>query len=143
MISTPLDTSTPYGRTAAIAAFAAARSDPWRSVNARRSGRDSVARATSASAGCGYTPANIYTAYDLNPLYRAGFNGKGRTLVLIEPCGTPTLLADANTFSKRFGLPALTSANFHIVSYPAPSACSPQPAPATPPPPKCSLTISS
>jgi subtilase family serine protease len=78
----------------------------------------------SVAAGCGYTPAKIYAAYNLNPLYRAGFDGKGQTIELIEPCGTPTLQADANTFSKRFGLPALTSANFRIVNYPAPSACS-------------------
>jgi len=78
---------------------------------------------SSGSAGCGYSPSNIYTAYNLNGLYAEGYDGAGQTIVLIEYCGSPTILNDANTFSERFGLPKLTASNFRIINYPAPSAC--------------------
>jgi len=74
-------------------------------------------------AGCGYTPQNIYTAYNLTPLYDKGLNGKGQTIVIIDWCGSPTILGDANAFSKQFGLPKLTPANFTIINT-APSYCS-------------------
>ena len=76
-----------------------------------------------AKAGCGYTPADVYAAYNLGALYSQGLDGAGQTITLIEPCGSPTLTSDANGFSKGFGLPALTSANFAIVHYPGPSVC--------------------
>lgn len=79
---------------------------------------------SSGSAGCGYSPANIYAAYNLNGLYAEGYNGAGQTIVIMDWCGSPTILADANTFSKKFGLPELTASNFSIITYPAPSDCS-------------------
>jgi subtilase family serine protease len=76
-----------------------------------------------ASPGCGYSPANIYAAYNLNGLYAEGYNGAGQTIVIIDGCGSSTILEDANTFSKKFGLPELTQSNFNVIDYPAPSAC--------------------
>lgn len=73
-------------------------------------------------AGCGYAPADIHAAYNLNALYAEGYNGRGQTIVLIEDCGSPTLLDDANTFSERFGLPLLTPSDFSVTSM-GPSAC--------------------
>ncbi|MGA8273454.1 MAG: S53 family peptidase [Candidatus Sulfotelmatobacter sp.] len=75
------------------------------------------------SAGCGYTPEPIQTAYNLTKLYAEGFNGKGQTIVIIDWCGTPTITADANAFSKKFGLPLLNSKNFSIIYTPTPSLC--------------------
>ncbi len=69
---------------------------------------------THNSAGCGYTPPEIWTAYNLTGLYQAGFDGTGQTIVIIDWCGSPTIQDDANTFSAMFGLPPLTSSNFHI-----------------------------
>jgi subtilase family serine protease len=77
----------------------------------------------SPTPGCGYSPANVYGAYNLNGLYAEGYNGAGQTIVIIDWCGSPTILQDANVFSKRFGLPPLTSSNFNIIST-GPSACS-------------------
>jgi len=77
---------------------------------------------SSGSLGCGYSPSNIYAAYNLNELYAEGYNGAGQTIVLIDACGSPTITDDANTFSKKFGLPKLTASNFNIV-YTAPSTC--------------------
>jgi subtilase family serine protease len=69
-------------------------------------------------AGCGYTPPEIWTAYNLNSLYKEGYDGTGQTIVIIDWCGSPTIQADANAFSARFGLPPLTSSNFTI-TYPS------------------------
>ena len=79
---------------------------------------------TSSLLGCGYAPANLYAAYNLSGLYAEGFNGSGQTIVIIDWCGSPTILNDANAFSKRFGLPKLTASNFSILNYPGPSTCS-------------------
>src|ERR1700733_10072851 len=68
------------------------------------------------SQGCGYTPAEIHTAYNLTGLYNEGFDGSGQTIVIIDWCGSPTIRADANTFSAAYGLPPLPSANFSIIN---------------------------
>ncbi len=78
----------------------------------------------SGNFGCGYSPANVRAAYGLDGLYAEGFNGTGQTVVIIDWCGSPTILEDANAFSSKFGLPKLTPANFSIINYPTPSACS-------------------
>jgi subtilase family serine protease len=79
---------------------------------------------TKSIEGCGYTPAQIHTAYNLNALYKEGYDGTGQTIVIIDWCGSPTIKSDANAFSALFGLPPLTAANFKIINYPAPSFCS-------------------
>jgi subtilase family serine protease len=79
---------------------------------------------TKNTEGCGYTPEEIHSAYNLNGLYAEGFDGTGQTIVIIDWCGSPTIKGDANAFSAKFGLPALTNANFKIVEYPTPSTCS-------------------
>lgn len=66
------------------------------------------------SAGCGYSPSEIWAAYNLNGLYKAGYDGTGQTIVIIDWCGSPSIESDANAFSARFGLPPLTKSNFHI-----------------------------
>jgi subtilase family serine protease len=73
--------------------------------------------------GCGYTPPEIYTAYNLSALYKQGYDGKGQTIVIFEICDTATIQSDANAFSAQFDLPALTSANFGVIDYPVPSPC--------------------
>jgi subtilase family serine protease len=80
--------------------------------------------ATNPSPGCGYTPAEMSTAYNLSGLYNEGYNGAGQTIAIIDWCGSPTIQQDANAFSKRFGLPMLTSSNFNIIQVPTPSQCS-------------------
>ncbi len=72
--------------------------------------------------GCGYTPPEIHTAYNLPALYNEGYDGKGQTIVIFEICNT-TIQSDANAFSAQFGLPALTSANFSVIEYPVPHPC--------------------
>ena len=75
------------------------------------------------SAGCGYTPPPIQTAYGLTGLYAEGFDGTGQTIGIIDWCGSLTIQRDANAFSAQFGLPALTSSNFAITYIPTASLC--------------------
>jgi subtilase family serine protease len=83
---------------------------------------------TSSLTGCGYTPADIQAAYGLTALYSKGLDGTGQTIIIIDWCGSPTITGDANAFSKKYGLPPLTSSNFSIVDYPGTSSCaSPDP----------------
>ena len=75
------------------------------------------------SAGCGYTPAPIQTAYNLTGLYNEGYTGAGQTIGIIDWCGSLTIQNDANAFSAMFGLPPLTSSNFTITYTPTASSC--------------------
>jgi subtilase family serine protease len=74
-------------------------------------------------AGCGYTPPEIQAAYGLTSLYANGLTGAGQTIVILDWCGEETITSDANKFSAKFGLPALTPLNFAIVNYPGASDC--------------------
>ncbi|NUP49024.1 MAG: S8 family serine peptidase [Catenulispora sp.] len=55
-----------------------------------------------------YDPAQYRSAYDYNPLYRAGIDGRGRTIVIVDSFGSPTIQHDLDTFDAQFGLPPLT-----------------------------------
>ena len=54
-----------------------------------------------------YTPLQYHTAYDLNPLYSRGITGAGRTIVIVDSFGSPTIASDIKTFDAQFGLPSL------------------------------------
>ncbi len=56
--------------------------------------------------GGGLTPAQIQTAYNLGPLLRDGIDGKGQTIVIVDPFGSPTIAHDLAVFDTQFGLPA-------------------------------------
>ena len=60
-----------------------------------------------ASAGipC-YAPFQLQQAYDLKPLYARGLTGRGRTIVIVDAFGSPTVKADLKKFDTDFGLPA-------------------------------------
>src|ERR1017187_4383044 len=52
-----------------------------------------------------YTPLQYRTAYDLNPLYSRGITGSGRTIVIVDSYGSPTIQNDIKVFDAQFGLP--------------------------------------
>ena len=80
--------------------------------------------ANAGPGGCGYTPPEIQAAYNLTGLYNEGLDGTGQTIVIIDWCGSPTITADANTFSAAYGLPALTpGVNFNILNSSTPPTC--------------------
>jgi subtilase family serine protease len=52
-----------------------------------------------------YTPVQYRVAYDLGPLYRQGITGRGRTIVIVESFGSPTIGHDIKVFDAAFGFP--------------------------------------
>jgi subtilase family serine protease len=52
-----------------------------------------------------YTPVQYRVAYDLNPLYRRGITGKGKTIVIVDSFGSPTIQHDLHVFDQQFGFP--------------------------------------
>jgi subtilase family serine protease len=52
-----------------------------------------------------YSPPQIEQAYDLPPLYARGLTGQGRTIVIVDPYGSPTIRHDLDVFDDAFGLP--------------------------------------
>jgi subtilase family serine protease len=74
---------------------------------------DTVGSATDGNA-C-YGPGQIRTAYDINPLLNQGLDGSGRTIVIVDAYGSPTINQDLQLFDTAFGLPA---PNFSIVTMP-------------------------
>jgi subtilase family serine protease len=53
-----------------------------------------------------YSPLQVQRAYDMQPLYSRGLNGAGRTIVIVDSFGSPTVAADLAQFDSDFGLPA-------------------------------------
>jgi subtilase family serine protease len=52
-----------------------------------------------------YSPQEIRKAYDVTPLIKSGFTGKGQTIVIIDSYGSPTLVSDLKTFDAGYHLP--------------------------------------
>jgi subtilase family serine protease len=52
-----------------------------------------------------YQPAQLDQAYDLNTLHNHGIDGRGRTIVIVDSFGSPTIQSDLHTFDQTFGLP--------------------------------------
>jgi subtilase family serine protease len=61
-----------------------------------------------ASDPAGFTPQQIWTAYDFQPLLNAGYNGAGQTIAIVDAYGSKSIQTDVATFSSQFGLPSLT-----------------------------------
>jgi subtilase family serine protease len=52
-----------------------------------------------------YQPDQIRKAYDLAPLYAQGYDGRGRTIVIVDAFGSPSIQNDLHVFDQTFGLP--------------------------------------
>jgi subtilase family serine protease len=57
-----------------------------------------------------YTPVQYRVAYDLNSLYRGQATGRqitgaGKTIVIVDSFGSPTIANDLHTFDQQFGFP--------------------------------------
>ena len=57
-----------------------------------------------------YTPVQYRVAYDLNPLYSGAATGRaitgaGKTIVIVDSFGSPTIESDLQTFDAQFGFP--------------------------------------
>jgi subtilase family serine protease len=52
-----------------------------------------------------YQPFQLEKAYNLKPLRDAGIDGRGRTIVIVDSFGSPTIEHDLRVFDQTFGLP--------------------------------------
>jgi subtilase family serine protease len=59
-------------------------------------------------------PADLATIYNLNPVFTAGYSGKGQTIALIEDTDLFSA-SDWNTFRSKFGLSTYTSGSLTTV----------------------------
>jgi len=53
-----------------------------------------------------YGPSQIRQAYDMQPLYNAGLTGAGKTIMIVDAFGSPTIQSDLATFDSTYGIPA-------------------------------------
>jgi subtilase family serine protease len=53
-----------------------------------------------------YDPAQLQQAYSLGGIYSRNITGKGTTIALVDPYGSPTIGKDLGTFDSAFGLPS-------------------------------------
>lgn len=63
-------------------------------------------------------PADLATIYNFNPLFAAGYSGKGQTIVVLEDSDVFST-ADWTTFRSRLGLSGYTSGSFTQVHPPS------------------------
>ncbi len=61
---------------------------------------------------CGYTPAQLRGAYDVQSAVNHGNNGHGVTVAIIDAYANPTMLADSNALSASQGEPLLTAGQY-------------------------------
>jgi len=70
-----------------------------------------------------YTPNTIRKAYGIDNLINKGYTGKGRTIVIIDAFGSPSIASDLALFDAKFGIPAPPS--LKIVTMPGTPAFDP------------------
>src|SRR5204862_3374367 len=61
------------------------------------------AQCFSAGRRC-FTPQGVRAAYNLQPLYSAGLDGRGRTIAIVDSYGSDTMAHDLHVFDSAFGL---------------------------------------
>jgi subtilase family serine protease len=69
-------------------------------------------------APCGYVGEQLRGAYGLPTVGTAPYTGAGQTVAIIDAYASPTILADANTYSQKHGLPAFKGGQFSQVVAP-------------------------
>jgi subtilase family serine protease len=52
-----------------------------------------------------FTPQAIQSAYHVGPLYAGGWNGRGKTIAIVDAWGSDTIAHDLHVFNNAFGLP--------------------------------------
>jgi subtilase family serine protease len=60
-----------------------------------------------------YQPSELQAAYNEQSLFNRGITGRGKTIVIVDSFGSPTIRSDLATFDRAFGLPAPPS--FRII----------------------------
>lgn len=71
-------------------------------------GADPANTADGTIGPCGYSPSDISTIYGLGKAYAQGVNGKGQTIVLVDPYLEPYIQNDMDTFTSLEGISSVT-----------------------------------
>jgi subtilase family serine protease len=64
------------------------------------------AQCASAGRRC-FSPQAIRASYNLPPLYDLGYDGRGRTIAIVDSFGSDTMANDLHVFDQAFGLPPM------------------------------------
>jgi len=91
---------------AGLTAFGAGTPVAHAAVLAGRQGPPTSAQCMKDLGVACYSPLQVERAYNLPPLYAKGLTGKGRTIVIVDPFGSPTIRHDLRVFDRAFGLSA-------------------------------------
>jgi subtilase family serine protease len=54
-----------------------------------------------------FTPASLRSAYNMQPLYDAGFDGTGVTIAIVDSWGSDTIRHDLHVYDQAWGLPPM------------------------------------
>jgi subtilase family serine protease len=107
----PLATATPNGAFFSVLCFRPPETQTFTDAAAsatytgNRYGADITNQNPPDLPTCGYQPSEVQTAYNMAPLYAAGLDGSGETIVIVDAYGSPTIESDAALFSHIYGLP--------------------------------------
>jgi subtilase family serine protease len=61
---------------------------------------------------CGYTPAQLQSAYGESSLIKQGIDGRGYTVAITDAYAAPTILADAQKYNQVHGQPLFKAGQF-------------------------------
>ena len=86
---------------AGLTAFGAGTPVAHAAVLAGRHGPPTSAQCRKDLGVACYSPSQIQRAYDLPSLYARGLTGRGRTIVIVDPFGSPTMRHDLRVFDTR------------------------------------------
>jgi subtilase family serine protease len=54
-----------------------------------------------------FNPSSTHAAYNVNPLYQAGFDGHGITIAIVDSYGSDTMAHDLHVYDQAWGLPPM------------------------------------
>lgn len=109
------------GVAAAVIAAATASAEPLHVAFPNHFGQPPTTAQCESTIGIAcYGPIQYQQAYDMNPLYQRGLNGAGKTIVIVDSFGSPTIQNDLATFDQAYGLPAPPSLKIIAPSGPIP-----------------------
>jgi subtilase family serine protease len=69
----------------------------------------------SQNAVCGWMPEQVQAYYGVQTAIKAGYDGKGQTIVIVDGPSDASVRADLVTFAKATGLPGISSSNFQVI----------------------------
>ena len=106
----PLSTAGPNGAVSTVQCFFPSTTVSFSSSTATASYSGGVYGGSNGTASavlppCSYRASDVQTAYNLTPLYKAGLDGTGVTIAIVDPYGATTLQRDLAAFSALMGLP--------------------------------------